>query len=185
MIKKIVSIDLIPSEMRAKEHGFEWFPIDEFVNALDDRKDVDVMEILVPLVRRVPEDDTAETFMQIAQNFERKKYALQMSGATVIESPAKRTIGDVGENYYKQSDDQRLIIATLSLCLRLVPDFLILVAADGDYAPMVEELRRQGIRTEVAAPPHMLASDLKRVAWKNHNLDEVFKKIKRHQSALK
>ncbi|GAB6058586.1 NYN domain-containing protein [Desulfonatronum parangueonense] len=185
MIRKIVSIDLLPAEMRAKEYGFEWFPIDDFVHALDERNNVDVLEILVPLVRRVPDDDSAESFMQVAQNFERKKYALQMSGATVIESPAKRTSGDVGEWYYKQSDDQRLIIATLSLCLRLNPDFLILVAADGDYAPMVEELRRQGIRTEVAAPPHMLASDLRRVAWRNHNLDDVFKKIKKLNAVMK
>ena len=59
--------------------------------------------------------------------------------------PAKR-LKDGG---FKQSDDQRLVIATLSLALRLRPDFVVLAAGDGDFAPMVWELRNEGIRTEV------------------------------------
>ena len=83
-----------------------------------------------------------------------------MAGARVLVCPAKRS-----GTGYKQSDDQRLMIATLSTCLRLRPDFLTFVGADGDYAPMLWELREAGVRSEVVANANALASDLRRVAY--------------------
>lgn len=175
-ITKIMAIDLAPAERRAVEKGATFFPLREFINYWIDEDGADIIETLVTLTRRVPEDDSPESIAQVNQQFERKRYALEMSGGRVIECPAKRSANT--QSGFKQSDDQRLIIRTLSLAMKLKPDFLTLVAADGDYAPMVEALRDEGIRTEVVASSSMLASDLKRVAYSVVDLDDILDRIR-------
>lgn len=174
-MKKLISIDLIPAERVAKDLGFPYFPLKDFI-ALCQEGDVDVIEVLCTLQRRVPDDDSAEAVAQVSQQFEAKRHALEMSGARVIECPAKRSASS--PSGYKQSDDQRLMVTTLTLAMKLRPDFLTLVAADGDYAPMIEELRKEGIRTEVVASPRMLATDLKRVAVNHADLEELLRSLK-------
>lgn len=175
-IRKLVAIDLVPAELCAKRKGFAFFPLREFLEWCR-RDDVDVIEALVTLQRRVPDNDSAEAVAQATQQFESKRYALEMSGARIIDSPAKRSPSS--PSGFKQSDDQRLMIKTLTLSMKLRPDFLLLVAADGDYAPMVEALRDEGIRTEVAAAPDMLAGDLRRHAVKVIDLDGILDLLKR------
>lgn len=175
-MKKLIAIDLIPAELRAtKEHGFPYFPLRSFVE-LCGQGDVDVIEVLCTLQKRVPENDSAEAVAEVNMQFEKKRYALEMQGASVIACPAKRS--QSSQSGFKQSDDQRLMITTLIMAMKLRPDFVTLVAADGDYAPMVEALRREGIRTEVVASPSMLASDLKRVAVNVADLDEILNSLK-------
>lgn len=171
MIRKIFAIDLTPCEKVARERGAPYFPLQE-VRELIAGDDVDVIETLVTLVERVA-DDHPEAIATNAMNFTRKQHALEEAGARVIRAPAKR-LPDGG---FKQSDDQRLIIATLSLALRLRPEFVVLAAADGDFAPMVWELRNEGIRTEVLARPQMLASDLRRAAYSVIDIDDVLNTV--------
>lgn len=171
MIKKIFAIDLTPCELVARERGHQYFPV-RATRTLISGEDVDVIETVTTLVERVAEDNP-ESIATNQVNFIRKQHALEEAGARVIRAPAKR----LPDGSFKQSDDQRLMIATLSLALRLRPDFVVLAAADGDFAPMVWELRDVGIRTEVMARPQMLASDLRRAAYSVIDLDEVLKRI--------
>jgi len=129
------------------------------------------------VIQRVPEDDSPEAVATAIHQLEQKRFALEMAGARVLVCPAKRS-----SNGYKQSDDQRLMIATLSTCLRLRPDFLTFVGADGDYAPMLWELREAGVRSEVVANANALASDLRRVAYGVIDLAAVLTTI--HQEDL-
>ena len=167
MIRKLFAIDLTPNEIIARDQGHTFFPIQP-IRDLIAGEGVDLIETLVTLVARVA-DDNPNAIAANHENFKRKQHALEMAGARVIEAPAKRC----QNGNFKQSDDQRLVIATLSLALRLRPDFLVLAAADGDFAPMVWELRNVGIRTEVMARPECLASDLRRAAYSVIDLDEV------------
>ena len=178
-IRKLVAIDLVPAELCAKRKGFAFFPMREFLD-LCRSDEVDVIEALVTLQRRVPDNDSAEAVAQASQQFESKRYALEMSGARIIDSPAKRSLSS--PSGFKQSDDQRLMIRTLTLAMKLRPDFLMLVAADGDYAPMVEALRDEGIRTEVVAAPDMLAGDLRRHAVRISDLDDILENLKNSTS---
>lgn len=171
MIRKIIAIDLTPCDMVARERGDHFFPV-QAVRELIAGDDVDVLETLVTLVERVAEDNP-ESIASNKVNFMRKQHALEEAGARVIRAPAKR----MPDGGFKQSDDQRLIIATLSLALRLRPEFVVLAAADGDFAPMVWELRNEGIRTEVLARPQMLASDLRRAAYSVIDIDDVLNTI--------
>lgn len=175
MIRKIVSIDLLASEYCAtKDWGFPYFPLRQFVQYF--RPDgVDIIEVLCTVQRRVPENDSPEAIAQVDMQFKNKRFALEMEGARVIECPAKRSLSS--QTGFKQSDDQRLMIKTLTLAMKLRPDFVTLVAADGDYAPMVEALRDEGIRTEVVASPKMLASDLRRHAFAVVDMDEILQKL--------
>jgi uncharacterized LabA/DUF88 family protein len=171
LIKKILAIDLTPCEMVARELGHPYFPV-EGLRTVIGGDGVDLIETLVTLVERIT-DDNPESIASNQQNFIRKLHSLEYAGARVIRAPAKR----LPDGSLKQSDDQRLVIATLSLALRLRPDFLVLAAADGDFAPMVWELRDVGIRTEVLARPQNLASDLRRAAYSVIDLDEVLGQI--------
>lgn len=174
ILKKIIAIDLLPTERRAKELGLPHLPMRSFIR-LCEGEGVDILEILCTLQRRVPENDSPEAVAQVTTQFERKRYALEMEGARVIDCPAKRSPNS--PSGFKQSDDQRLMIKTLTLAMKLRPDFVTLVAADGDYAPMVEALRDEGIRTEVVASPSMLASDLERQAFNVIDLDELLQPL--------
>ena len=176
MIKKIMAVDLQMAERRAREKGFNHFPLLEIREKIASAEGVDLVESLVTVTRRVPENDSPEALATVTQQFENKRFAIEMSGGLVIECPAKPS--SASPTGFKQSDDQRLMITTLSLCLRVRPDFLTLVAADGDFAPMVTELRREGIRTEIVAPPEILASDLKRVAVNVIDLDDVLEAVR-------
>jgi uncharacterized LabA/DUF88 family protein len=171
MIRKIFAVDLTPCDLVARDRGAHFFPVEQ-VREVIAGDDVDVIETLVTLVERVA-DDNPEAIATNKQNFTRKQHALEEAGARVIRAPAKR-LPDGG---FKQSDDQRLVIATLSLALRLRPEFVVLAAADGDFAPMVWELRNEGIRTEVLARPQMLASDLRRAAYSVIDIDDVLNAI--------
>ncbi|MGD7036747.1 NYN domain-containing protein [Methylotuvimicrobium buryatense] len=129
--------------------------------------DVDAIEILYTIRKRVPE--AAAT---VAEQIDRKRYALEILGAKTIVCPAKRMQG----GGFKQSDDQLLQIKTLSICMRLKPDFLTLVSGD-DHASLVWELREHGIRTEVVASVDMLGSQLRRACYAKIDLDQVFQKL--------
>lgn len=75
------------------------------------------------------------------------------------------------------------MITTLSRCLKLQPDFLVFVAGDGDYAPMLWELRNEGIRTEVVADiQESFARELERVAYNSIDLGQVLTEIKQDQT---
>lgn len=176
MIRKIISIDLIPAERRAFEMGFSYFPLKEFIKLCAEGEGVDIVETYVTLQRRVPENDSPEAIAQVDQQTLRKRHALELSGGRVLECPAKRSQNS--PSGYKQCDDQRLMIRTLVQAMKFRPDFVVLVAADGDYAPMVEALRDEGIRTEVVAAPTMLASELIRQSFNVVNLDHVLETIK-------
>ena len=174
MIKKIMAVDLTPCERRAKELGFRHMPLRE-LKALCESDGVDIVEMLVTLPERLPNDESPEEIARVHTNLINKRVALQMNGARVIDCPTKKSASL--PSGFKQSDDARLMLMTLTQALKLRPDFVLLFAADGDFAPMVEVLRGEGIRTEVVASHDMLASELCRHAVNVVDYDELLKAI--------
>ncbi len=160
VLRKLIAIDTNYAERIAKSLGFRYLPVAEIIQEIGRDVGVDVIECLATVVERVPEDDSPEALASVVLQHRNKAFALSQLGVRVIRAPAK-PLPDGG---YKQSDDQALMIAALSTSLRLRPDFLVLFAADGDFAPMVNELRYQGIRTQLVARDAELASELKAAA---------------------
>ena len=112
MIRKIIAVDLLPMERRAKEFGFPYIPLKE-LHDMCAEGDVDVIETLVTLPERQPENDTPEAVAKAHVQHVNKRNALQLSGARVIECPSKRSQST--PSGFKQSDDQRLMLTTLIL----------------------------------------------------------------------
>lgn len=172
VLRKVLAIDAQYAERVARDLDLPYFPVRGLRELMSRDGGVDVIETLYPVIQRVPEDDSPEAVATAIHQLEQKRFALEMAGARVLVCPAKRS-----GNGFKQSDDQRLMIATLSTCLRLRPDFLTFVGADGDYAPMLWELREAGVRSEVVASANSLASDLRRVAYGVIDLETVLTTI--------
>jgi len=174
MVRKLISIDMAYAGRMAKQAGLPNFPICRFRDLVNRDDTVDVIETFVTIIKHVPRDDTPEEIATVATNVQRAKDFFESNGCRAIICPAKRT----QDGGFKQSDDQRLMITTLSTCLRLRPDFLVFVGADGDYAPMLWELRSEGIRTEVVAVRTTLASDLQRASYSVVDLEGIFATIR-------
>ncbi len=180
MLKKIVAIDSAYAERVARSLNFPHLPLRDILLAIQNDDSVDILECLVTVNKRVPEDDSAAAIANVAWQIEQKQHALEMNGARTIVCPTKRSQSSASG--FKMSDDQRLMITTLSLCLRLRPDFLTFLAADGDYAPLIWELRDQGIRTEVVARKEELASDLQRAAYNFVDLGRLLESIRSNKA---
>ena len=131
----------------------------------------EVLEMYAPVIRLTPSGNTAEDIARTSTDFHRVRHALEQQGVNVIESPNKLT----ADGGVKHSDDQRLMIRLALTCTRLKPDFLVLVAADGDYAPLVWGLREEGIRTKLISDEDSLAPELKSAVYSCSNVHAVVK----------
>ncbi|OHX37001.1 hypothetical protein BJL95_20120 [Methylomonas sp. LWB] len=173
ILKKVVAVDW-QNFNRGCQNILQGTALPRWENVIQQVNDdgVDVLEQLIFTAGRVPENDSAEALATVTSQSRNLSAALQrQTAARVFICPAKRTpSGD-----FKQSDDQRLMIKTLSSCLRLKPDFLTLFASDGDYAPMVWELREWGIRTEVVG--RNVAGELREAAYHVVDLEQLLEKI--------
>jgi uncharacterized LabA/DUF88 family protein len=68
------------------------------------------------------------------------------------------------ERHYKANVDVLMAIDALELSMEIRPDVVVLVTGDADYAHLALQLRRRGIRVEVAATTATLGSGLKGAA---------------------
>lgn len=97
-------------------------------------------------------------------------YWLRSNGFLVVTkdgSPAD-------EGYYKANVDVMMAIDAVELSTEIRPDVVILVTGDADFAYLAEQLRRRGIRVEVASVAQNLGSALKTAANKVIDLAPLF-----------
>ena len=132
----------------------------------------EVLEMYSPAVRLPPADNTPEAIGQSYEAYRRYATLIEQQGVNVIEAPAKHS-----PNGLTHSDDQRLMERLALSCTRLKPDFLVLVAADGDYAPLVWGLREEGIRTKLITDSIILSSELRNAAYSVSDLYNVLNQI--------
>lgn len=171
-MKLIAGVDAQFARISLKRAGFGGpVPYRDFVDFLEQDGD-EVIEIFAPAVRLPPFSSSEADIGKSYSGFLRYADGLRQQGVNVIEAPAKRAGDGV-----KHSDDQRLMIKLALTCMRLKPDFLILVAADGDYAPLVWGLREEGIRTKLITDPSSLAPELKAAAYSTSNIFNIVKKV--------
>ena len=176
LTKKLIAVDFVPYEYRARELGCRFFPLQEIREIFS--RDADIVEILVTLIRKIPENPKDyRNVCELYDGFQSKCHMLENCGAKIIECPTKLIMpSDPSQApFFKHSDDQRLMITTLMACMKLRPDYLVLFASDGDYTPMVEALRDEGIRTVIVGSGHMLSKDLCRKAVQVIDFDTVVK----------
>src|SRR6266853_72812 len=68
------------------------------------------------------------------------------------------------EGHYKSNVDVMMAIDAVELSVAMQPDVVILVTGDADFAYLALQLRRRGIRVEVASVSENLGSGLKTTA---------------------
>ncbi len=152
------------------------FPYRDIVHLIE-REGGDVLDIFAPVVRFPPQSDDPLDQLKSFEDTQRVSHALAQQGVHVIEAPARQMRDKSGREWLKHSDDQRLMIRLALVCARLKPDFLILIAADGDYAPLVWGLRQEGIRTKLITDPANLSPDLEAAAYSVSNLFSVLQQL--------
>lgn len=64
-------------------------------------------------------------------------------------------------NHYKANVDVLMAIDAVELSIEMRPDIVVLVTGDGDFAHLALQLRRRGIRIEVASVAQNLGNVLK------------------------
>lgn len=68
------------------------------------------------------------------------------------------------ENQYKANVDVLMAIDAMELTSAMHPDVVVLVTGDADFAPLAVQLRRRGIRVEVASMLSVMGAGLKSAA---------------------
>lgn len=174
-MKNIIGVDAQFVYHLLKRQGLKTdFPYLALRNLVEEDNHHQVLDIFAPVIRMTPLDGSAEAVAKSSLDFHRVRRALESQGVNVIEAPSKPSGTGI-----KHSDDQRLMIRLALACARLKPDFLVLVASDGDYAPLVWGLREEGIRTKLISDPHNLASELRAAAY---SVSSIFSVLDRMQA---
>ena len=174
-MKIIIGIDtqFVYHSMKSIDPDNTRFPFRKFQDFVAGDSD-EVIEMFAPVIRFPPQTTQVEDVAAANSAFTKMCFALQEQGVNVIEAPA-RLIRHLQE--VKHSDDQRLMIRLALTCARLKPDFLVLVAADGDYAPLVWGLREEGIRTKLISDPTILSSELRNSSYSISDMFNVLNQI--------
>lgn len=68
------------------------------------------------------------------------------------------------ESHYKSNVDVMMSVDAIELSYQIHPDVVVLVTGDADFAHLAVQLRRRGIRVEVASTAATLGSGLKSAA---------------------
>lgn len=177
-MKIIIGVDtqFVFHALKAIDPSNKRFPFREFQDFIAGDSD-EVVEVFAPVIRFPPASQQMEDVVAADSAFSKMAFALREQGVNVIEAPA-RLIRQTNE--VKHSDDQRLMVRLALTCVRLKPDFLVLVAADGDYAPLVWGLREEGIRTKLITDPQVLSPDLRISVFSISDLHNVLMQIMRN-----
>ena len=110
---------------------------------------------------------------------------LDYNGYTVVTRPAREYEDASGRRRLKGSANTSLVVDALDLSPHI--DHLVLISGDGDFVPLVESLKRKGIRVTVISTikssPPMASDDLRRAADHFVDLDGWKEAIRKHRDA--
>src|SRR5438552_9468990 len=144
----------VGSSVRTAGRGLDWLKLREFLAGPDTGRDLIEMVVYAGLPPAIPawqeERDKKNKFM----------HWLRSNGFMVVTkdgAPAE-------EGHYKANVDVMMAIDAVELSVEMRPDVVILVTGDADFSYLALQLRRRGIRVEVASVAQNLGSGLKSAA---------------------
>src|SRR6184192_203869 len=134
--------------------GLDWIKLRDFLAGPNTGRELIEMVVYAGLPPAMPiwqeERDKKNKFM----------YWLRSNGFMVVTkdgAPAE-------EGHYKANVDVMMAIDALELSVEMLPDVVILVTGDADFAYLAIKLRRRGIRVEVASVAANLGNTLRSAA---------------------
>jgi len=100
---------------------------------------------------------------------------LHYNGFTMVTKPAKEFTDSTGRRKVKGNMDIELAVDAMEMAAHV--DHIVLFSGDGDFRPLVEALKRKGVRISVVSTirsqPPMIADDLRREADNFIDLDDL------------
>lgn len=141
----------VVSSVRAANRNLDWLKLRDHLTNTDKERELIEMVVYAGLPPAMAEWQT-----------EREKknkflFWLRSHGFLVVTkegSPAE-------EKHYKANVDVLMAIDAVELSVEMRPDVVVLVTGDADFAHLALQLRRRGIRVEVASVAQNLGSALK------------------------
>jgi uncharacterized LabA/DUF88 family protein len=144
----------VGSSVRTAGRGLDWLKLRDFLAGPDTGRELIEMVVYAGLPPAIPiwqeERDKKNKFM----------HWLRSNGFLVVTkdgSPAE-------EGHYKANVDVMMAIDAVELSVEMQPDVVILVTGDADFSYLALQLRRRGIRVEVASVEANLGGTLKSAA---------------------
>jgi uncharacterized LabA/DUF88 family protein len=144
----------VGSSVRTAGRGLDWLKLREYLAGPSTGRELIEMVVYAGLPPAIPawqeERDKKNKFM----------HWLRANGFLVVTkdgSPAE-------EGHYKANVDVMMAIDAVELSVEMRPDVVILVTGDADFSYLALQLRRRGVRVEVASVAQNLGSALKTTA---------------------
>jgi uncharacterized LabA/DUF88 family protein len=155
----------VVSSVRTAGRGLDWLKLREMLAGDNTGRELIEMVVYAGLPPAIPawqeERDKKNKFM----------HWLRSNGFLVVTkdgAPAE-------EGRYKANVDVMMAIDAVELSVEMRPDVVILVTGDADFAYLALQLRRRGIRVEVASVAPNLGSGLKTAANEVIDLSPLFR----------
>ena len=153
----------VVSSVRSQGRGLDWLKLRDFLIGKKGRQLIE-MVVYAGLPPAIPvwqeERDKKNKFV----------HWLRSNGFLVVTKDGSPT----DEGQYKANVDVMMAIDTIELSAQMRPDVIILVTGDADFAHLALQLRRHGIRVEVASVAQNLGSALKSAANEVIDLTPLF-----------
>ena len=162
----------VVSSVRALGRKLDWLKLrDHLANAAEARELIE-MVIYVGLPPPLPE-------WQIERDKKNKfLHWLRSNGFLVVVKE-----GSPGDGkHYKANVDVLMAIDAVELSVEIRPEVVVLVTGDADFAHLALQLRRRGIRVEVAATAQTLGTGLKGAANRVIDLVPLFETFEQMKS---
>lgn len=144
----------VVSSARALGRKLEWLKLRDFLTRADQGRQLIEMVVYAGLPPAMPDWQT--------ERDRKNKFLhwLRANGFLVVTKD-----GSPGDGkHYKANVDVLMAIDAVELSVGVQPEVVVLVTGDADFAHLALQLRRRGIRVEVASAAHTLGSGLKDAA---------------------
>ena len=144
----------VASSVRTLGRKLEWIKLRDFLTKADEGRQLIEMVIYAglppPMAEWQGEREKKNKFL----------HWLRSNGFLVVAKD-----GSPGDGrHYKANVDVMMAIDAVELSVEIRPDVVVLVTGDADFAHLALQLRRRGIRVEVASTAQTLGSGLKGAA---------------------
>ena len=154
----------VVSSVRAVNRNLDWLKLRDHLTKADMGRELIEMVVYAGLPPAMSEWQT--------ERDKKNKFLfwLRSHGFLVVAkegSPAE-------EKHYKANVDVLMAIDAVELSVEMHPDVVVLVTGDADFAHLALQLRRRGIRVEVASVAQNLGSTLKASANETIDLTPLF-----------
>ena len=163
----------VVSSVRGLGRKLDWLKLRDYLASVDRGRELIEMVVYAGLPPPIPEWET--------ERDKKNKYLHWLRSNAFLVVAKDGSPGD--GKHYKANVDVLMAIDAVELSVEMRPDVVVLVTGDADFAHLALQLRRRGIRVEVAAAAHTLGTGLKGAANEVIDLVPLFETFELLKSA--